>query len=334
MADRVTLIVGPEQVLVDRARNATLRSLRAEFPDLQETTVYAAEADAAQAFAQAAAPTLFGDAVVVEVHGLDSADDELGAAILEVAQQTDSHVSLIAVHPGGMKGKRLLDGLRAAGAVQIDCAAIKKGRAMMDYLTKEIASRKRSVTSDALPALIDALGIDISMLTAAIDQLTSDIDHDPITAADVRSTFGGMAEVAGWTIADRVWERKATEALTDLRWSMQSTDGGRLGPSTVAALARGLRNMVLVGTSTPGASDADVAKEAGVQPWQVKGLRRQWSSWSGDRRRVARAIVALAEADGAAKGGVEVGSALDPEQKLFALEQLVVTLAARKSEQS
>ena len=333
MADRVTLIVGPERVLVDRARAAALRAIRSQVSDLQETQVHAADADATEAFAQASAPTLFGEAVVVEVQGLDAADEDLGAAILDVAQRDDSQVSLILCHPGGMKGKRLLDALRAAGAVHVDCSAIKKGRATMDYLAKEVASRKRSVTSDALPALVDALGPDISMLTAAIDQLTSDIDHDPITSADVRLTFGGMAEIAGWTIADRVWERKAAEALTDLRWSMQSTDGARLGPSTVAALARGLRNMVLVGTSTPGASDADVAREVGVQPWQVKNLRRQWSSWSGDRRRVARAIVALAEADGAAKGGVEAGSALDAEQKLFALEQLVVTLAARKSDQ-
>lgn len=333
MVDRVTLIVGPEQVLVDRARHTALRSIRSQVPALQETTVRAEDADAMEAFAQAAAPTLFGDAVVVEVQGLDGADDDFGAAILQVAQRDESEVWLILIHPGGVKGKRLLDGLRAAGAAQVDCPAIKKGRATMDYLAREISSRKRSVTSDALPALVEALGADISMLTAAIDQLISDIDHDPITAADVRSTFGGMAEIAGWTISDRVWERKAAEALTDLRWSMQSTDGARLGPSTVAALARGLRNMVLVGTSTPGTSDADVAREVGVQPWQVKNLRRHWSSWSGDRRRVARAIVDLAEADGAAKGGVEEGTALDPEQKLFALEQLVVRLAARKSEQ-
>jgi hypothetical protein len=34
-------------------------------------------------------------------------------------------------------------------------------------------------------------------------------------------------------------------------------------------------------------------------------------------------IVALADADPAMKGGVTVGSSLDPEQKLFELEKLI-----------
>jgi len=327
MADQLTLIVGPEQLLVERALAKALRAVRSA--DAEVSTVDATWDDAAAAFAQAASPTLFGDGSVVVVTNLDAADDALAETILATVERPD--VWIIALHPGGMKGKRLLDSLRKAGATQVDCPTIKKGRAMMDYLAKEVASHKRSVTSDALPALIDALGADIAMLTAAVDQLVSDIEHDPITAEDVRTTFGGVAEVAGWTIADRVWERNAVQALTDLRWSMQATDRARLGPSTIAALTRGLRTMVLVGTSPPGASDADVARDVGVPPWQVKALRRQWSTWSGDRRRIARAVVELAESDGAMKGGVAAGSALDAEQKMFALERLVLDLGGRRA---
>jgi hypothetical protein len=42
--------------------------------------------------------------------------------------------------------------------------------------------------------------------------------------------------------------------------------------------------------------------------------------------------VALADADGAAKGGIEQGSSLDPEQKLLQLERLVMLTSARKSQ--
>jgi DNA polymerase-3 subunit delta len=73
----------------------------------------------------------------------------------------------------------------------------------------------------------------------------------------------------------------------------------------------------------PGASDADIAKEVGVPPWKVGQLRRQWSRWSGDQRRIAASVVALADADGAMKGGVREGSSLDADQKLLALEILV-----------
>jgi DNA polymerase-3 subunit delta len=81
--------------------------------------------------------------------------------------------------------------------------------------------------------------------------------------------------------------------------------------------------MILVGGSAPGASDNDVAREAGLPPWKVKTLRRQWSRWSGDQRKLASLVVALADADPAMKGGITIGSALDPEQKLFELEKLV-----------
>jgi len=93
--------------------------------------------------------------------------------------------------------------------------------------------------------------------------------------------------------------------------------------TTVTAMASGLRSMILVGGSAPGASDNEVAREAGVPPWKVKTLRTQWARWSGDQRKLASLVVAIAEADPAMKGGIETGAALDLEQKLFELEKLV-----------
>jgi len=72
-----------------------------------------------------------------------------------------------------------------------------------------------------------------------------------------------------------------------------------------------------------------VARPAEFPPWKVRVLRHQWSAWSGDQRRLAAAAVALADADGAAKGGVGEGTALDPEQKLLALERLVLLTSSK-----
>jgi DNA polymerase-3 subunit delta len=327
----LTLISGAEAFLVERAITATTRAIRRQHPDLQITEIDGAHDDVPQALMQAASPNLFGDATCVIVHNIDQLDDDADAAFRALIAQMPDDVWLIAAHPGGVKGKARLDALRAAGAEQIDAPVVKKGRKMLDFLTKEVTRHKRKATNDALQALVDAIGPDIRMLAGAIDQLLADVEHDPITADDVRDAYAGMAEIAGWTISDRVWERNAQAALTDVRWSLLTSDGGRLGPSTVGALARGLRNLVLVGSSPPGAADGDVARDVGVQPWQVTPLRRQWSGWNADRRRVAQAIVTLAEADGAMKGGVLAGSALDPEQKAFVLEQLVASLTARRT---
>ena len=99
----------------------------------------------------------------------------------------------------------------------------------------------------------------------------------------------------------------------------------------VAALAAGARGMARVGGLPPGMNEATVAKEAGVPPWKVKVLRRQWAMWGRDQRRLAVAVVALAEADGAVKGGVLERSSLDPEQKLLLLEVLVASASAQSS---
>ena len=179
------------------------------------------------------------------------------------------------------------------------------------------------MTPDALNLLVESFGQDLSALTNAIGQLCSDVEVDPIDATHVRAYFEGTAPISGYAISDALWDKKTAEAIKLLRQSTLESDPGRVGVTTITALASGLRSMILVGGSAPGASDNDVAREAGVPPWKVKTLRRQWSRWSGDQRKLAGLVVALADADPAMKGGIAIGSALDPEQKLFELEKLV-----------
>lgn len=331
MAHPITLIIGSEDFLVERAIGTTKRDVLRNQPDLQITAIDAGGDDVAQLLMHAASPNLFGDATLIILRDIDQLDDAGDAALRALISAPLDGTWLIATHPGGMKGKARVDALRQAGAEQIDAPALKGSKAFSEFLVGEFTRRKRKATSDALIALLDAIGQDVPLLASAVDQLTSDVDTDPIGAADVRMAFAGVAEIASWTISDRVWERNAVAALTDLRQNMANGDASRIGPPTVAALARGLRNVVLVGMSPPGASDADVARDVGVPPWQVKVLRRQWSGWSGDRRRAAQAIVDLADADAAMKGGIGGGVALDPEQKALALEHLVARLAARKT---
>jgi DNA polymerase-3 subunit delta len=238
-------------------------------------------------------------------------------------------VWLIVTHPGGVKGKNLLDALKKAGAEQVDCVTPKKGKDTLEFLSREFASHKRTITRDGMDALYEALGNDMRMLASAASQLSSDVVNEPITRDDVAAYFEGVAEVSGFAIADAVWDRRSVDALRMLRQAMLNSDS--IAVPTVSAMAMGLRQVVRVAGMPPGASEFDIAKEAGVPPWKVKTLRRQWSGWSGDQRRLAAAAVALADADGAAKGGIEQGSSLDPEQKLLELERLVMLTSARKS---
>ena len=321
----MTIAFGAETVLVDRAVHATVREVRKLEPTVQRTTVAADRSDAGAAIEEAAAPTLFGDVAVLVVTGIDAATDDVDAALRAFANEPPEHVWLVVTHPGGVKGKNLLDHLRKAGAEQIDCAPLKRGRDTMDFIAKEFRARKRSATPEAMQALYDSVGQDLMMLAAAVSQLSADVEANPIGIDDVRAYFDGVADISGFAIADAVWDRRSVDALRSLRYATKASD--KIAVPTVVALANGLRSIVRVAAVPPGASEAVVAKEAGVPPFKVKALRRQWTAWSGDQRRLAAAAVALADADGALKGGVLEGSALDAEQKRLALERLVVMTA-------
>ena len=325
---RITLAIGSERVLVDRAVSSVSTAVRRIDPSLQRYDIAANDEGAAAALREATAPNLFGDGAVVVLAGIDQADDRLADAVRQTVADLPDSVYLVVTHPGGVKGKALLDALRAAGAVQVDCQAVKGRAKALDFLAKEFAAHRRKATQDALVSLYESIGHDLGLLTGAVSQLCSDVEANPLQADDVREYFAGVADVSGFTISDAVWNRQYVEAMRALRMSMMAHDQGRVGPMTISALATGLRSLVRVGGMPPGASEGDVAKEAGVPPWKVAALRRQWARWSGDQRRLAAAVVALAEADGAVKGGVREGSSLDAEQKLLALEVLVATTAA------
>ncbi len=325
---RITLAIGAETVLVERAVRAVSTAARRADPSVQRSVIDGGDDRAAHELREAAAPNLFGDGGVVVIEGIDGADDQLARAVREVIADQSDNVFLVFTHPGGNKGKALLDDLKAAGAQVVDCQPLKRGKATTEFINHEFASRKRRATSDAVVALYEAIGQDLGLLGSAVSQLCSDVEVNPIGADDVRDYFAGVAGISGFSIADAVWERRYAEALRMLRQAMLSSDAGRVGPSTVSSLASGLRSLVRVGGMPPGASEADIAREVGVPPWKVKTLRNQWSRWSGDQRRLAASVVALADADGAMKGGVREGSSLDAEQKLLALEILVATTAA------
>jgi len=319
----LTLVVGSERLLVDRAILRVSSAARADDPNVQRTVIAAGGEDAAGALREATAPNLFGDGGVVVLTDVDAADDGVAAAIREILADLQPNVFLVFTHPGGVKGKSLLDAIKAAGAEVVDCAPLKKRQAVLDFLTREFSQHKRKVTGPALITLYEAVGQDLGLLAGAVSQLVSDVEANPIDVDDVHDYFAGVADVSGFAIADAVWERRYVDALRTLRQAMLTTDGGRVGPMTVSSMASGLRSLVRVGGMPAGTSQSVIAKEAGVPPWKVEPLRRQWSRWSGDQRRLAAAVVALADADGAMKGGVLEGSSLDPEQKLLALEALV-----------
>lgn len=326
---RITLVRGGETALVDRATYAAIDAIRKQSPGADRTVVEASADDGADALRHACAPTLFGEDVIVHVTGLQGGDDSFAKALNEVLADQPDNVYLIASHDGTAGGKKIVEALRGAGALEVECKAVKKGKPAIEVLTKEFTRQRRHATADAVHVLYEAVGHDLPMLFAAVSQLVADIPDDPITEDHVRDYFAGVADVAGWKIAEQVWQRLPSGALESVRYAVASGNENSVGLTSVLALASALRDIIRVGGMGPGASDADVAREVGLPPWQVSKVRGQWSRWSGDQRRLAATLVELADAEAMMKGGLEPGRSLDVEQKLYTLERLVVESSAR-----
>ncbi len=134
----------------------------------------------------------------------------------------------------------------------------------------------------------------------------------------VEQWFGGRVEVTGFRVADATLAGRADQALSLLRHALAT---GADPVPLVAAIAAKVRAMAKVSASGRGRS-ADLASALGMAPWQVDRARRDLNGWTDDG--LAVAVIALAEADTAVKGGGR-----DP---VYAVERAVMTIAnARRS---
>lgn len=313
----VTLVIGPEELLADRAVAAVVAAARAVDPEADIRELIAAGL-APGAVTELTSPSLFGERKVIAVRGVQDAGEELTAELKATVAAPADDVSVVLVHKGGLKGKALLDAARKAGAREVSCAEVKTRKDRLAFLRAEFRGHRRKATEEAVEALLDSVGGDLRALAGACSQLASDTDG-VIDVEVVRRYYEGQADVTGFNVADRAVEGRVAEALVQLRWALH---GGTDPVPMVAALAMALRNLVKVASAPRGLSPADLARQLAMPPWKVDVVRRQLRGWTAEG--VATALTAVAAADAAVKGG-----GADP---VYALEQCVITIArARES---
>jgi len=311
----VLLIVGEEDLLVERAVSAAIASVpagpdgagagpgSAEGPDVHDV----AGADlAAGELSMLTSPSLFGGECVVIVRAAQDASAAVAAEIGRLAAAMPPDASLIVTHAGGAKGKALLAALAAAGARRIDCPAPRRFGERMDFLRSEFARAGRKADDGGLRALIDAVGTDLRDLAAACSQLAADTTG-VITAQVVARYFRGRAEASGFSVADRALEGNLAEALAQLRWALSI---GTAPVLITSALARGIRTLGQVGTAARGKGGDALAAQLGMPAWKLDKVRQQLRGWTPEGLTQAHSAVALADAQ--VKGeAVSAGYALE-----------------------
>ncbi len=326
---RAVLALGAEDFLAERVVTAVVLDARRTDPTVERRDIDLGAEAALGALVEACSPNLFGDAAVVVARGAESADEAMVAALLAAAAEGD--LRIVVVHPGGVKGRKVADALLAGGFVVARCEKAK-GRAVDDFVARELHSARRKATPDAVEALRVAIGDDLRALAAACAQLVSDVEDDPLTASSVALYYDGVADVPGYLVSDAVLGGRAVEVLRRSRWALANDPG--IGPALSAAVAGGLRGLARVASTPRGTPDADVAREAGVPPFKVRTLREQSARWHPAA--LAAAIVSMARADAAVKGRDVSGRAmsevgLDRDQGTYLLERSLLHAVHHRS---
>ncbi|MGQ7296854.1 DNA polymerase III subunit delta [Quadrisphaera sp. KR29] len=319
----VVLVTGPEQLLAERAVERVRDACRQDSPDLEVVTVEAGAYRSGE-LAQWTSPSLFEEARLVVVVGLEAAPDALVTDVTAALGALPQDVVLLLRHAGGARAGALLQAARQVpGAVLVECPAVKGAAEQRAFAQTELRSHGRSIDDDALDALLLAVGSDLRSLAAACSQLAADVPRGPggrparLSGEDVERYYGGRAEVTGFKVADAAVAGQRAEALRLLR---QALDAGLDPVPLVAALALKLRGMAKVASAGRGSPDA-LARGLGMAPWQVRTTRDALRGWTPEG--IAAGITALAEADEQVKG-----AGRDPR---YAVEKAVIAITAARA---
>ncbi|WP_028647207.1 DNA polymerase III subunit delta [Nocardiopsis sp. CNT312] len=308
----VTLIVGTEELLVDRAVAAAVAEVRESDPDVDVHDLMPAQVGPST-LVEATSPSLFGDRRVVVLRSAQDLVKDLAATVVDYLKAPADDVHMVIAHAGGAKGKVLLQAAQKAGARRVDCKGPTKGPERVAFVRGEFSGAGRQITADAAQALVDAVGTDLREIAAACTQLVADTEGR-VDAAAVARYHSGKAEASGFSVADHAIEGRIAEALEQLRWSLA------VGTAPVlinSALAGAVRGVAAAGRPPKGIGEADLAKRLRIPPWKMRSLRQQARGWSPAG--LARAMGVVAETDALIKG-----AGRDPE---YALERAVIEIA-------
>jgi len=305
----ITLIQGSEEVLAERAiseltrgSTATISTLDGDSAELGEIT-------------DALAPSLFGDERIVVIRGVNELAAELQEEITSYISDPDEGVHLVVWHKGGVKGKALLEAIKKSNPTLIAAEALKKESDKQEFVKNEFKRLGRTIESDAISAIVSALGSDMRELAGVCSQLAADTPAGvKISAADVEKFQQGRIETSGFDVADAVLEGKTDQALITLRRALETGVDPVL---IITALASSIRTLAKVSGASRGVKSFELASSLGLPPWQIDKARRQLANQSPAS--LAQAVGVLAQADAEIKG-----AAGDP---LYALERAVIALA-------
>ncbi|MEX3652110.1 DNA polymerase III subunit delta [Mycolicibacterium fortuitum] len=315
--DGLHLVLGDEELLVERAVGSVLRALRTQAgsDDVPVDRMRAGEVSTSE-LAELLSPSLFAEERLVVLEAAAEAGKDAVALIASAAADLPPGTVLVVIHSGGGRAKALADQLKKLGAQVHPCARITKPAERADFVRAEFRTLRAKVSDDTVTAVLDAVGSNIRELAAVCSQLVADTAGQ-VDAVAVRRYHSGKAEVKGFDIADKAVTGDVAGAAEALRWAMLAGE-----PQVVLAdaLAEAVHTIARVG---PLSGDPyRLAGELGMPPWRVQKAQKQARRWSRDSVAEAMRVVATLNAD-------VKGAAADADYALETAVRRVAELATR-----
>ena len=306
----VQLVLGDEELLIERAIAGIVAQVRAVAPDGDAVPVdrlRAGDANSAE-LAELLSPSLFAEDRVIVLESAAEAGKDAVAVITAAASDPPDGVVLVVVHSGGGRAKAMVPALQKVGAVTHDCAKLTKAAERTEFVRAEFRAAGVRVSGEVVQVILESVGSELRELAAACSQLASDTGGK-VDIAAVRRYYSGKAEVSGFDVAELAVAGERSAAMEALRWA---NDRGVAHVLLADALADSVHTIARVGSAGRGDPFA-LAQQLGMPPWKVKKAQAQARGWTPATIGAALQVVATLNADvkgGAADASYAVESAL------------------------
>jgi len=312
-APPVMLFVGPEELLLRRAAERHLDTLRAAHGELEVTDVRGSEVRE-RGLPDVRTASLFGAPralILREAHDMGADAAAALKAVVE-AGGGDAAVLLLASGTGRIQG--LAKAVKAVDG-RIDVAPPKEwdGRGWSRLIADEFRVHARTADDAAVAAVLGHAGLDVATIVEKVAQVVASAPAGRIAVDAVEAIVVGHGNRGSFAVADAMCDREPARAVELLRGALESGDDPVM---VLGALVYRLRSVVAV---AGGVDPSSVG--LGISAGQVRrlhGVRRNFGPGE-----LTRAYRALADADREIKGG-ELPAA-------FAVERAVVAVATRVS---
>lgn len=292
MLNPVHLVLGEDEFLAERATKQIIAQATPEGGPAPEVTTLRAGQVTEGEIVMATSPSLFAEERVVVVKNTELAGKEPTQILLEACVNPPAGMTLIVEHTGGGRQKAMVK--KFEKVAEVHSAKPLWDNERRTFVTQEFRDHGVRPTPDVVAALLESVGSDLRELSSAVSQLVADTESE-ITVDTVRQYYVGVAEVAGFDIAEQAVAGRADHALASARRALQ------LGvePAAIsAALAYKVGDIAKL-YGMRGNPD-QLAKDLGMNPYAVKKSLPVARQWSGDA--VSRAVIIVADLDAEVKG--------------------------------